>query len=253
LSSTSVGPFTNSPVLPSIPGLGMPIFAPLGPAAPGISLIAPGTSLEKALDAAFPDEQRPNDNQILAWNLTTGTQLPGFPQVVNDLQFIVQPIVADVGGANFGPYIVEGSANSDIRAVNALGQEAPLFPKFTGGWMVNSPSFGPLGNLSNQVLVAGTRDGYLFVWTTPTPRCAASGPWPREHHDLFNTNNLNATGGPAFSCSGATTGTPEPYVAQPSKSSGTKSPVTPVPSSPIRSIVPALGWLRLPATNPARP
>jgi hypothetical protein len=88
-----------------------------------------------------------------------------------------------------------------ISAINALGQEVPDFPNFTGGWMVNSPSSGTQGGLSDQVLAAGTRDGNLFIWTTPTTWCATSGPWPpRGHHDLMNTNNLDATGTPSFSC-----------------------------------------------------
>jgi Subtilase family len=200
LSMAAAGPLTNSPDLPSIPGLGMPVFAPLGSAAPGTSFIAPAASVGKALDAALPDEQYANDTQIDAWNTTTATMQAAFPQVVNDLEFFDQPIVADVGGAAGGAYVVEGSANSDIRAVNALGAEAPGFPKFTGGWVVNSPSFGPFGTLQEQVLVAGTRDGDLFVWSTPTPSCAPSGPWPREHHDLSNTNDLAATGATPTSC-----------------------------------------------------
>ena len=199
-SMAAAGPLANSQDLPSIPGLGMPVLAPLGGAAPGISFIAPAASLGKALDAALPAEQYGNDNQVDAWNTSTATMQAAFPQVMNDLQFFDQPLVADVGGSTSGPYVVEASATSDIRAVNATGQEAPGFPKFTGGWVVNSPSFGPLTPLPYQVLVAGTRDGDLFLWATSTPACASSGPWPREHHDLFNSNNLDATAAVVPSC-----------------------------------------------------
>jgi hypothetical protein len=198
LASTGVSPLANSQQVPTIAGLGAPIFAGLGGLAPGISLIAPASSLGKALDAALPDNQILHDNQVDAWDASTGLLQPAFPQVMNDLQFFVEPIVADVAGG--GPYVVEGSATSDVRAINASGQEAPGFPKFTGDWMVQSPSFGPLGDLGTQVLAAGTRDGDLFVWSTATPRCAASGPWPRDHHDLWNTGNLETTGAPRFSC-----------------------------------------------------
>ena len=193
------GPLSNSDSPVSIPALGMPIFAPLGPAAPGISMVAPAASAGKALDAALPDQQQPNDNQLDAWSTRTGQLLPAFPQVMNDLQFFVQPIVADVGGATRGPYVVEASAMSDIRAVDATGVEAPSFPKFTGQWTVNSPTFGAFGTLAQQVLAAGTREGDLFVWSTPTGRCSPSGPWPRSHHDLSNTNDLDATGA-GFAC-----------------------------------------------------
>ncbi|MHB8339663.1 MAG: S8 family serine peptidase [Mycobacteriales bacterium] len=189
----------NSLDFPSLPAVGMPTFAALGSLDPGVSFIAPAASLGKALDAALPGDQLQHDNQIDAWSATTGHFDPLFPRVVNDLQFIVEPIVADVGG-DTTPYIVEGTASYDIRAIDAAGNEAPGFPKFTGGWMVNSPSFGPWGSLSTQVLAAGTREGNLFVWSTTTPACAPSGPWPREHHDLSNTGNLGAAGPLALSC-----------------------------------------------------
>jgi hypothetical protein len=202
LSMAAAGPLANSHDLPSIPALGMPVFAPLGAASPGVSFLAPASSLGKALDAALPAEQYGNDNQLDAWNVSTGTMQAAFPQVMNDLQFFDQPIVANVAGPGAGTYVVEGSATSDLRAVNAAGQEAPGFPKFTGGWVVNSPSFGPLAALPDQVLVAGTRDGNLFVWATPTEACASSGPWPRQHHDLSNSNNLDASPPVAPSCQG---------------------------------------------------
>jgi hypothetical protein len=204
LSMAAAGPLANSHDLPSIPSLGMPVFAPLGGAAPGISFVAPATSLGKAIDAALPDEQYANDNQLDAWNTSTATMQPAFPQVMNDLQFFDQPIVADVGGPTSGPYVVEGSATSDLRAVDASGQEAPGFPKFTGDWIVNSPSFGPWARLGSQVLAAGTRNGDLFVWSTPTPRCAPSGPWPRQHHDLSNTSDLEAPALSDLSCTAPT-------------------------------------------------
>jgi hypothetical protein len=199
-STEPAGPLANAlgPV-PSIPALGAPVFGVLGPgpseAALGTSLVAPAISLGKALDVALPADQHPHDNELDAWSTKTGRFDPGFPQVMGDLQFFDQPIVADVGPG--GPYAVEASATYDVRALNALGEEAPGFPKFTGGWVVNGAAFGPFGHLAHQVLAVGTREGELFVWRTPTPRCAASGPWPMAHHDLWNTNDLSTTGTPS--------------------------------------------------------
>ncbi|HVA59405.1 MAG TPA: S8 family serine peptidase [Mycobacteriales bacterium] len=214
----------NSLDFPSLPAVGMPTFAPLGPLDPGVSFIAPAASVGKALDAALPADQLQHDNQIAAWSTTTGHFDPLFPRVVNDLQFIVEPTVADVGG-DTTPYIVEGTASYDLRAIDAAGNEAPGFPKFTGGWMVNSPSYGPWGSLRTQVLAAGTREGNLFVWSTPTAACAPSGPWPREHHDLFNTSNLDAPGTPSLTCApSAAAGATAPTTtgeAQPKTANGT--------------------------------
>jgi hypothetical protein len=198
-AAIGLGLQANSHDVPTIPSVGGAVFAPLGQGAPGISLIAPATSLGKALDAGLPAEQGLNDNQLDAFNASTGALQPAFPQVMNDLQFLATPIVADVGG-NTTPYIVQGSGTYDLRAIGATGDEAPGFPKFTGGWVVNSPSFGPLGTLADQVLVAGTREGQLYAWSTATPACASSGPWPRDHHDLFNSGDLSATGTPVANC-----------------------------------------------------
>ncbi len=115
---------------------------------------------------------------------------------MNDMQFFDQPIVANVAPSRVGPYVVEGSALYDLQAVNYLGEQASGFPKFTGGWMVNSAAFGRFGRLRTQVLVAATREGYLYVWPTTTPACASSGPWPMAHHDLWNTNNLQTKAAP---------------------------------------------------------
>ncbi len=180
----------------SLPALGAPVFAPLGPSAPGVSLIAPASTLGELVDEGYPSEQSPHENQVDAWDATTGSFDPGFPQQMNDVQFLSSPIVADVAGNNT-PYVVEGSGTYDLRALDAEGQEAPDFPKFTGGWMVNSPSYGSFGNLGTKVLAAATREGYLYVWTTTTPSCGTSGPWPRDHHDLWNTGNLDESDAPA--------------------------------------------------------
>lgn len=210
-SMQPTGPLSNATVGgPSIPALGAPIFAPLGSGAPGTSLIAPALSVSEALNVAFPGHHPIHTSEVDAWSTATGHFVAGFPQTMNDMQFFDQPIVANLGGA--GPYVVEASATYDLRAVNALGQEAPGFPKFTGGWMVNSPTVGPFGSLAHQVVAAGTREGFLFVWSTPTSACASSGPWPMAHHDLWNTNNLSAVSTTTAllpSCgSGATTSAP---------------------------------------------
>lgn len=190
--SVSAGGSGNSPEVPTIPAVGMPIFAPLGAGAPGVSLVDPAASVGKALDAALPDDNQLHNNEIDAWNTSTGDLQPAFPQAMNDLQFIASPIAADVAGRGSGPFIVAGSGTYDVRAIDATGTEAPGYPKFTGGWLVNAPSFGVWGRRRTQVLAAATREGNLFVWRSSTPACANSGPWPREHHDLANTSNLAA-------------------------------------------------------------
>ena len=192
------GPQSNSNPLAgsTLPALGGAILAPLGgKGAPGISLISPAISRERALDQFLPGNQALHQSQVDAWNVWTGKLQPAFPQQMNDMMFLSQPIVANV--ASNGPYVVAGSSLYDLRAINSSGQEAPGFPKMTAGWIASSPVFGPFGNLPYQVLAAGTREGYLFAWSTSTPASAPSGPWPQGHHDLWNTNNLNSPATPA--------------------------------------------------------
>jgi hypothetical protein len=204
LDAIPPGPLSNAPEIPSLPAVGQGILAPLGEWAPGVSYITPAASAGKALDAALPDEQVPNDNQVDAWSTVSGHFDPAYPRETGDLQFLVQPIVANVGGKGAGLFVVDGTSTYDLRAYNALGQEAPGFPKFTGGWVVNSPAFGPWGTLRDDVLAVGTREGWLYAWTTPTPACAAIGPWPKEHHDLWNTGNLSEQGAPVPRCATST-------------------------------------------------
>jgi len=165
--------------------------------------VAPALTLGKLIDQGTPAEQTPHENQVDAWNTSTGAFDPGFPQQMSTLQFLVSPIVADVAGGST-PYVVDFSATSDVRALNTSGQEAPGFPKFTGGWMLNSPVYGPFGTLSTQVLAAGTRTGTLFVWQTTTPATASCGPWPEAHHDLWNTGNLEEAAAPGSACANVT-------------------------------------------------
>jgi len=160
-------------------------------------MIAPAVSLGRGLDEALPADQSPHASQLDAWNTTTGQMLHGFPATMNDMEFFDQAIVVNLIPGHTGPYIAEGSSLYDLRAVNAAGVAAPGYPKFTGGWIVNSPTFGSFGNSSYKVLAAGTREGYLFVWKSPTRSCVSSGPWPMAHHDLYNTDNLQTTGTPA--------------------------------------------------------
>lgn len=191
LADRPAGPDANSKVTPTIPTLGSPVFAPLSSAGAAPCLVVPASSLGKVLDAALPAQQLPNDTQVDAWNPSNGHLQTAYPQRTNDNMFLAEPIVANVGGPAAGPYVVAGSATFDLRATGVGGEEAPGFPKFTGGWMVNSPSVGPFARLRDQVLALGTREGDLWVWSTATPAWAPSGPWPRDHHDLSNTSNLD--------------------------------------------------------------
>lgn len=178
----------------SVPALGMPIIAPLGAASgsgASLDVISAAESAGELLDVSEPAEQSPHDSQLGAWDAATGEFLPGFPQVMDSLQFFDQPIVANLTGSKGQAYAVEASSDSDLRAFDADGREAPGFPKLTGGWVSGGAVFGAFGSMPNQVLVAGTREGELFVWRTGASACEARGAWPQVHQNLQNTNDYS--------------------------------------------------------------
>ncbi|HXW39388.1 MAG TPA: S8 family serine peptidase [Acidimicrobiales bacterium] len=200
LSTGPSGPKSNSTgiLATSVPALGAPSIAPLGSAkdadgdAPDV--LAPAESVGELLDVSEPAEQIPHDSQLDAWDTTSGSFLAGFPQVMGDLQFFDQPIVADLTGDRGQSYAVEASSDSDLRALSADGSEAQGFPKLTGGWITGGAVFGPLGSMPDQVLAAGTREGELFVWKTTAPATAPRGPWPQVHQNLQNTGDYTGSG-----------------------------------------------------------
>jgi len=187
----------------SVPALGMPIIAPLGAASGNgghLDVISAAESAGELLDVAEPAEQSPHDSQLDAWDPATGEFLSGFPQVMDSLQFFDQPIVADLTGSGGQAYAVEASSNSDLRAFDAEGREAPGFPKLTGGWVTGGAVFGALGSMPDQVLVAGTREGELFMWRTGASACQARGPWPQVHQNLQNTNDYSGRAASTEAC-----------------------------------------------------
>ncbi|MGH9170887.1 MAG: S8 family serine peptidase [Acidimicrobiales bacterium] len=193
----------------SIPALGGAAIAPLGPAGAKAtpSVIAPAASVGRLLDELEPGEQSPSTNQVVAWSGTSGQMLPGYPGVMNDLQFFAQPTVADVDGPAAGGYVMESSGLYDVRAYGANGAEAPGFPKFIGGWVTGGATTGPFGTYSAQVMAVGTRTGELDIWHLPAlPACASPGPWAQSHHDLWNTDDLSQTGTPAYKCAAKSAG-----------------------------------------------
>lgn len=124
---------------------------------------------------------------LSAWNLQTGKQLPGFPRVIEDYLFFVNPLIADLD-FDGKREVISGSAGYFVHAWNSEGKEPDGFPKFTGGWLAATPAVGDLDGDGKLELMAATRDGWLFAWHTQgrvTGRIA----WESFHHDNRNTGN----------------------------------------------------------------
>jgi hypothetical protein len=185
---------TFGPMSPStegfatVPSLGSGTFAPIGPGG-SMVWIATGAGFVRLLDANLPAEELPNDAHLDAWRVTTGTALPAFPQLLDDLVFLGEPVVADVSGDG-APEILVGSGGYLVHAVDATGVEAPGWPKFTGGWVLAAPAVSQRFT-KDQAIAATTREGQLFVWRGHGNRHEVA-PWPRFHHDGHNSGYLPA-------------------------------------------------------------
>lgn len=184
----------------TIPALGSPVVGHLGKiSGTPLSIAAGAASVGRLLDEGYPGDQSPHDNQVATWSVTKGEMDDGSPDLMNDLQFITAPLMADLAG-NGSDELVETSGLSDLRAYTASGKELPGYPKYTGGWVLYSPVLGPFGREQDQALVVGNREGELFAWGTATPACDSGGSWPEAHHDLWNTGDLQEKGAAEPAC-----------------------------------------------------
>jgi hypothetical protein len=183
-----LGARSNSRDAPTYGAFGGPVLVEFAGPGNGFHVIAPTAGMGKLLDQNLPARQRPADNHLSAWEMD-GSFIEAFPREVNDLQFFVAPAVADITGDGL-PEAIEGTGVWDLHAVNIEGIEPLGWPKFTGGWMVTSPTVGDLDGDGKSEVAAATREGNLFVWRTEGDACGFI-PWRGFHHDEWGTGNYN--------------------------------------------------------------
>ena len=122
-----------------------------------------------------------------AWDGATGEYLSGFPQVIEDLQFFLNPTIADIDGDG-RPEAIAGTGGYLVHAWNWAGEEPDGWPKFTGQWVVASPTVGDVDGDGLLEVGLGTRNGWFWLWQTTSP-AGATVEWAGFGHDQHNTSN----------------------------------------------------------------
>jgi hypothetical protein len=149
-------------------------------------VIMSGSGLYLALNMEA-DDTKPFEHLLAMWSGKTGKMMPGSPVVVEDYSFLTNQVIADITGDDY-PEVIMGTGGYFVHAVDACGQEAPNWPKFTGGWMTATPAVGDITGDHSLAVVEATRDGYLYAWSTKGTDTGVV-EWESFHHDNANTGN----------------------------------------------------------------
>jgi hypothetical protein len=132
-----------------------------------------------------PAQRTPYEHILGGWDAASGDHLAGFPAPVEQFQIITAPAIADVDADGVAE-VIAGTSGLLLHAFREDGSEPDGWPKQTGGWLFAGPAVGDVDGDQKLEVVAVTREGYLWVWDTPTP---ASGlvEWGSFRHDRRNT------------------------------------------------------------------
>jgi hypothetical protein len=151
-------------------------------------VIMSGGSLSLAGTLAGGSSSKPFQHLLAMWSGKTGKMMPGSPVVIEDYTFLVNMTVADITGDDY-PEVILGTGGYFVRAVDACGNEAAGWPKFTNGWLIAAPAVGDIDGDKQLEIVTGTRTGYLYAWRTKGREDGVI-QWDSFHHDNQNTGDF---------------------------------------------------------------
>ncbi len=154
-----------------------------------VDLLQGAAGLLVAATFAQGGERLEFDHLIGAWDARSARFLHAFPQIQDDWQFFLQPIAADLDDDGL-PEVINGSAGYYLRAYDRYGRSPEGWPKFTGGWIGAPPAVGDINGDGFLDIIASTRNGWLFAWSTAG---SVDGriDWESFKHDNRNTGNLH--------------------------------------------------------------
>ncbi len=154
-----------------------------------LDVINGGLDPEFGFGIVSDGKRREFDHMIGAWNTQTGMFIKGFPRQVEDMQFFMNPAVADLDGDG-DPELISGSGGFLVHAFDHLGDEPEGWPKTTAGWVVSSPAVHDLDRDGLLEVVTATRNGWLWAWETEGP-LDGNVQWASFHHDRRNSGNVH--------------------------------------------------------------
>jgi hypothetical protein len=186
MDNFNFGNSSNSKDAPAYTLINNGTFARFNPG-DSIDIIKGTAGFDFALTFAEGGKRAVFDHQLSAWDTETGAYIEGFPQVVPDWQFFMNPVVIDLDGDDH-PEVLNGSGGYMLQAFNYMGKQPKGFPKMLGGWIISSPTVGDLTGNGRWDVVNMTRAGWLFAWSTPWPNTGRV-EWQSYGHDHHNTNN----------------------------------------------------------------
>jgi hypothetical protein len=152
----------------------------------GLEVLKGGISIEGVANLLLVGQNAPYNHVMQAWDGASGNPLPGWPQAVEDYQWMSNPAVADVSDAP-GVEVLAPTGLYTVRNLNAQGIEGAGWPKFTGGWNLATPAVGDADGDGKLEVAQITREGFSFLWDSPQPACGTNDQWWTSRHDEWNT------------------------------------------------------------------
>ena len=202
LQTLSNAPAPSAGVLDQTAQVGLADYPSIGDLGTGDPLVLKGSiSLGGLANLLAVNQNLPFNHSVQAWSPDTGAYVPGYPVATDDFQLVSQPAIAKVGGGGSGRHALVGTGLYQLHAYGRDGVEPGGWPKFLGGWVQPTPAVGDTDGDGRLEVSAVTREGWSFLWNTPTEACSdgsatTNAEWWTFGHDEFGSHNYGTDSRP---------------------------------------------------------